>query len=316
MLFSEIYGSYFSVLAAVLEEAVSGTLTPERRDAIAGEKAFAESALRIVSALETGEWPLLDERLRTPVKHIPTMPLTTLQKRWMKALLSDPRIRLFEPPTTGLEDVEPLYDPDVFVYFDRYEDGDPYGDERYIRHFRTILTALREGRKLKIRFLGGKGRKHIWTCVPHRLEYSSKDDKFRLVITSFPNASYINVARITSCALLEPYTPEEHGEPVRETKTLTLELIDERNALERAMLHFSHLEKETRRLDEKRYAITLRYDRDDEIEMLIRVLSFGPMLRVTSPESFIEKIRERLKKQRSLNKEAKLFDDSQKRVSL
>ena len=79
-----------------------------------------------------------------------------------------------------------------------------------------------------------------------------------------------------------------------------MELIDERNALERAMLHFSHLEKETRKLDKNHYSITLRYDHDDETEMLIRVLSFGPMLRVTSPESFIEKIRERLKKQRVL----------------
>ena len=48
--------------------------------------------------------------------------------------------------------------------------------------------------------------------------------------------------------------------------------------------------------------IALRYDRDDETEILIRVLSFGPMLRVTSPESFIDKIRERLVKQRALNK--------------
>ena len=64
------------------------------------------------------------------------------------------------------------------------------------------------------------------------------------------------------------------------------------------MLHFSHLEKETVRLDENHYRITLSYEADDETEILIRVLSFGPMLRVTSPERFIGLIRERLRKQK------------------
>jgi hypothetical protein len=300
MLFSEVYGSYFNVLAAALREAARGALTAKRLAEIADEKAFGESAARITQALGSGEWPLLDENFRATVKHSPTMPLTTLQKRWLKSLLADPRIKLFDPPPLNLDDVEPLYPPDVFVYFDRYTDGDPYGDENYVRNFRAVLAALRERRKLRVRFLGGKGRAHTWTCIPHKLEYSPKDDKFRLVVASSPNASLINVARITSCEILEPYDPAERREPVREIETLSLELIDERNALERVMLHFSHLEKETRRLDEKRYAVTLRYDRDDETEMLIRVLSFGPMLRVLSPESFVEKIRERLTRQKNL----------------
>lgn len=80
---------------------------------------------------------------------------------------------------------------------------------------------------------------------------------------------------------------------------MVLELNDERNALERAMLHFSHLEKETVKLEEQQYRITLRYDRDDENELLIRVLSFGPMLRVISPDSFITQIKYRLQKQKS-----------------
>jgi len=309
MLFSEIYGSYFNVLTSILEEAIAGTLTQNRIDEIAAEKAFSESSLRIASALETGEWPLLNRSFGTPVKNVPTMPLTILQKRWMKALLGDPRIKLFAPPAEGLEDVKPLYSQDVFEYFDRYGDGDPYDDERYVARFRTILSAIKNRRKVRIVFHGGKGKEHSWDCIPHNLEYSPKDDKFRLEITmpsKDPNREYshaiINLARIKSCEMEKILEPEEGHEPIRETETLSLELTDERNALERAMLHFSHLEKETRKLDEDRYSITLRYDRDDETEMLIRVLSFGPKLRVTSPESFIEKIRERLKKQRDLNK--------------
>ena len=132
MLFSEIYGSYFNVVAAVLSEASDGKLTDRRMTELVWEKAFAESALAIPAALKSGTWPLLDQEYHSILHHKPTMPLTMLQKRWLKALLSDPRIALFDPDTTGLEDVDPLYAQDTFILFDQYADGDPYGDPAYI----------------------------------------------------------------------------------------------------------------------------------------------------------------------------------------
>ena len=68
--------------------------------------------------------------------------------------------------------------------------------------------------------------------------------------------------------------------------------------MSRALLHFSHFEKETVRLEDRLYQITLRYDHGDETELLIRVLSFGPMLRVLSPDSFAELVRERVERHR------------------
>lgn len=299
MLFHEVYGSYFRVVASVMKEAVQGTLTAEQLYRFVREKAFAESVLTIPAALQSGEWPLLNETMHTPLHHSPTMPLTTLEKRWLKALLLDPRIRLFHPSTAGLEDVTPLFTPEMFVYFDRYSDGDPYEDSSYIECFQTVLTALREKRKLRVEFAGRHGRLCRWVCVPYRLEYSAKDDKFRLLTAGGANSVTVNLGRMTRCELLEPYSPKAYHPPQPRTETLVLELIDERNALERVMLHFSHLEKETVRLENGRYRLTLRYDREDETELLIRVLSFGPMLRVVAPDSFIEQIKYRLQKQTS-----------------
>ena len=42
------------------------------------------------------------------------------------------------------------------------------------------------------------------------------------------------------------------------------------------------------------------YDKDDETELLIRVLAFGPVMKVTEPESFIEQIKQRLRMQSNL----------------
>ncbi|BAK97706.1 hypothetical protein OBV_05080 [Oscillibacter valericigenes Sjm18-20] len=299
MLFSELYGGYFHAVAAVLKEAVAGTLTDQRMTEIIRGKAFAESVLTIPANLKNSTWPLLCKDNTTPLLNVPTMPLTTLQKRWMKALLLDPRIALFEPRAEGLEAVPPLFYPDTFVYFDQYNDGDPYEDAEYIDHFHTTLRALREHRKLKVWFRGHTGVRHSAECFPYRMEYSEKDDKFRLLTVGNRRCGVINMARLDSCELLEPYDPDLLHLPRRKTEALVLLLRDERNALERALLHFSHFEKETVRLEDRQYRITLRYEREDETELLIRVLSFGPMVQVISPDRFIALIRERLNRQES-----------------
>ena len=104
MLFSEVYGNYFNAIAAVLTRAAEGGLTGKELTAIVQEAAFGESLLTIPAALTDGRWPLLEKDLSTRLHHAPSMPLTALQKQWLKALLQDPRIRLFAPSEKGLED--------------------------------------------------------------------------------------------------------------------------------------------------------------------------------------------------------------------
>ncbi len=116
MLFSEVYGTYYQVVAQLLEKAVDGELTQETLLNTVREQGFEESVLTIPNALKSQAWPLITEDYHTPLSHKPTMPLTHLQKRWLKTLLNDPRIQLFNPPTEGLEDVEPLYPADAVVY--------------------------------------------------------------------------------------------------------------------------------------------------------------------------------------------------------
>lgn len=298
MLFHEIYGKYYQAVAEILKEAACHTLTDAKLRTIVEETAFAESNMTIPDALGSGRWPLLGNR--NVIHYPPTMPLTTLQKRWLKALLLDKRIALFQPDIRGLEDVPPLYTPDMLVYFDRYTDADPYDDPVYIRNFRTILAAIRNHQGLKIHAVNRRGKLQEWVCSPCRLEYSEKDDKFRLLAVHARNPVTLNLSRIADCVPLEPQWEHSGTLPPSSVKQLVLELTDYRNALERAMLHFSHLEKQTERLDEKHYRITLWYQNEDETELLIRVLSFGPMLRVVSPEDFALLVKKRVKLQMKL----------------
>lgn len=77
------------------------------------------------------------------------LPLTTLQKQFLKSISLDKRFALFtDGIIDGLDDVQPLYDEMDFYCFDLINDGDPYDSPEYITAFKTVLRALKENRKL------------------------------------------------------------------------------------------------------------------------------------------------------------------------
>jgi len=298
MLFHEIYGSYYQTVSLILQEAVRGTLTKKSLSGLIKKHAFGESSLNIPSGLTGEQWRLLHQDLTTPLTDEPKMPLTILEKRWLKALLLDPRVRLFTPDSAGFDEIAPLFTPDMFVYYDRYTDGDDYQDETYARNFRNIVTAIREKKNLLLEYESRDGSRNKMTVTPQYLEYSEKDDRFRLFARGKYRHWILNLSRIKECSLevaekrMPGRTPAEQA--------LRFELTDHRNAMERVQLHFSHLRKETKRLDEKHYQVTLYYDRQDETEMVIRLLSFGPVIRVTEPERIVQQLRERIERQGKL----------------
>ena len=298
MLFSEIYSSYFNAVAKILGLATESKLTGKALTEAIQEQAFEESVLVIPKALKSERWPLLTRTFETPLLEKPTMPLTDLQKQWLKALLKDPRIGLFSPSTEGLEDVEPLYDLESVVYFDRYGDGDPFQDRNYIRNFQTILQALRENGNVRIRYRAAGGNERRYDCRPIHLEYSGRDDKFRLIAEGWKRTLTLNLGRMITVERRETQETELGEFPEDGEREMTLELTDERDAMRRAIISFSDLEKETIRLDKKHYRIHLWYRQEDETDLLIRVLSFGPVLRVTEPPELLDQVIARLRRQR------------------
>lgn len=310
MLFHEIYGCYYRAVAQMLNLAIEGGLTEKKMYEIVAETAFEESSLIMIPALKKQEWQLLDENLHTPLKHTPDMPLTILEKRWMKTILLDKRVKLFlepVPENAELADTEPLLFPEDIVYFDRYVDGDDYDDPAYIANFRLIRQAIAERRKLKVTFLNSREQKRCEILEPVQLEYSDKEDKFRVLCADRQSIKTVNLGRIVQCELLEDTFPENVRLKDREKKVLKFILTDERNALERAMMKFSHYKKEVERRDAENYLVTLEYDVDDETDVLIQILSFGSYIEVTAPDRMREELRKRMERQMALVDEFATF---------
>ena len=166
-IFSEIYGTYFRIAAKLLENETTDEKTVHKTVLSEG---FRDSVLFMPQKLIPGDedWGLFsrlpDGKLKRITKNPPVKILTKLQKMWLKAKLSDPRIRLFADDETlekldrRLGDIKPLYRSEQFSFTDRFSDSDDYFSEEYIRNFRTVLDAVKYRKILHTRFVTGHGK--------------------------------------------------------------------------------------------------------------------------------------------------------------
>ena len=299
MIFSELYSAYYNAIASIIAELIEGEHSEKELQKVVSERAFGESVLTIMPSFKSEKWQLVHPDMTTALEHKPTMPLTILQKQWLKAITLDPRIKLFGVDIPGLEDVEPLFTQEDYHVYDKYSDGDPFEDEEYIRQFRVILEAMRNGTQIKFEMTNRFGKPMFIRCHPVRLEYSEKDDKFRLVTAGWRSVSTVNLAKIRACVHYTGEKPLDNEEREKQYDIITLKVTDERNALERVMLHFAHFEKQAEKLNKNTYLLKIKYAHDDEPEMVIRILSFGPLVEVIGSENFKKLVIEKLKKQKN-----------------
>jgi len=317
-LFSEIYSCYYQVMRHLLSSRDAMTIQ-EIRARISSE-GFEESLLSIIPKLESGAWNLFDRKgelylskLNSPL----IVPLSDLERSYLKALLSDPRIGLFLEPEQletlqdMLSDTLPLWRPEQFFYYDRFADGDPYDDEKYRQNFRILLQAQKNRQYVDIDYNAPNGNRIHHHYVPARLEYSVKNDKFRLLAlkqngNGKMRLEILNIARIQSVGSEEKTlsSPVDLNALIQSSyykEPLRLRIVNERNALERAMLHFANYEKNTVKIDEKTYECLIYYNQNMETELLIEVMSFGPMLTVLGSEKFLGLLKARLERQASIS---------------
>lgn len=314
-LFSEIYSCYYSVVSKILN---SAPITGKQMDFLIHTNAFAESSLYLMPKLSRdGSWGLLiekDGKLCSRLKNMPVLPVTNIEKCWLKSLINDSRIHLFLEENTFLElseklrDIKPLYRQEHFRLFDIFNDGDNYSDEKYIKHFKTVLSAIEKRRILNIEFSSGKGQHITGRYLPYRLEYSQKNDKFRVyaaLIRGEKTVSLgtINISRIRNITPTEQIYPDSADMTKifrwkRCDEPITLEISNERNGVERFMMEFAGFEKRTEFYEATEKCIaSLWYDKQDETEIIIRILSYGPILKVIGPDKILLQVKERIYRQ-------------------
>lgn len=321
-LFSEIHSRYFYIISQVLQTAAGRSLAAGEIAAMVADHGFAETAMSLTPALLNSgheSYCLLTNepsgQLRPVTRNLPPLMLTTLQQRWLKAIIADKRFALFTSDCEQslyrslLADVEPLYNPDHLLPVDMANDGDDYGSQEYRDLFATLLTAIQSGKVLFITYESGKGNRLSAYFAPYKLEYSLKDDKFRLVGVRIRQKKLrslykLNLARITSATVMDWQAPRDlagYVQSLRMPQPVEIEITNERNGFERIFTQLSNFERISE-YDEntKTCHMKIYYYEVDEMELLITLLSFGPVIRVVGPAGFKRQLVERIAGQKQL----------------
>ncbi|WP_346355279.1 WYL domain-containing protein [Azotosporobacter soli] len=320
-LFSEIHSRYFFIISEVLKRAALAPLSADDIAALVAQLGFAETPLSLTLPLlgsDASGYCLLKEAdgLYSPVSlNLPSQPLTTLQQRWLKTILADPRCALFLPAPLqqqlhdSLSEVAPLYDEEQVLALDRASDGDDYASPDYRSRFAVLLQAIQAKRVVLITYESGKGNRLSAYFAPYKLEYSQRDDKFRLIALRMRQQKArslykLNLSRITSVTETDWSAPPGLASAVqalRLPEPVEIEISNERNGFERIFTQLSSFER-TSEFDEETQTCRMKiyYYEVDEMELLITLLSFGPVIRVLGPERFKTPFVERIAKQRQL----------------
>lgn len=311
-LFSEINCAYFNVTEKILRRK---TVTISDIRDIISRNGFSETMLFLEPELiGKNSIGLLTEQngvYTSILKKEPHIPLTEVQKRWLCAVLNDKKSSLFldreqKAELYKLLGAELLFDGGFIRFFDRFTDGDDFEDESYIRNFRNILRSIHENRLVRISFQTRKNARVTHYFLPEKLEYSSKNDKFRVHVIRYNKTQpiergIINLSHITSSELTD-IIAENRLYKTPSKKEVTVKVSNERNAVNRFMMEFAELERISDFDDEtKECTVTMKYDAKDETEILIRILSFGPVVEVVGDDGLRELVADRVRRQGELN---------------
>lgn len=311
-LFHEIYGNSFRAVKEILNEASKKSLSEKEMIELLQRKKLSNVSYFVISNLIGGKWNLLKKegnKWGSKVVPLKELPLTKLQKCWIKSILEDERMNLFlekkeiEDLKMQLKEEKEIFHTEDILYFDQYEDGDNFKNKKYQHHFKQIEKAIKEKKLLNISFYNRRKKECNGIFIPYHLEYSLKDNKIRVytvrILSNSKDPMILNLSRIIEVSQLkDSYDLKRIPQRKLCKEPIVFELSKERNSIERAMLHFANYEKKTEyNPNTEKYICSIYYDKNEETELLIRILSFEPMAKVLEPKHFLKQVKQRVKKQ-------------------
>lgn len=251
------------------------------------------------------------------------VPLSTMEIRWLKTIIHDKdnRIKLFmsAPEIAVLEDLLKRYAPTLsplpmekIVFFDRF-----HFPENSPKHIASVLATLLEGiydqKTVHIKYHTMKNRVKIGEFRPIVLEFSKRNNRFQGFFQECgSNIIYtMNVSRIETADETETsfdYAAAEqalHAFREENATSVTVEFYNVRNIVDRILTEFSPWKKLCSYDPESElYTLTVFYQKQDEVDLVVRLLGYGGNLRIVNKEHPIcKEIQSRMNRQMELIRE-------------
>lgn len=236
-----------------------------------------------------------------------TVPLTYWEIRWLKTVLNDKKISIFLSDETVNsilsilpDDIKPI-DTDKTICFDRYH---PEENTLNKELYNLYLSALNNNTVIHIKHTDGAYTNSDKDYIPEYIEYSKRDDKFRLIVKDAVTGiqSRVLCENILEISLTDKHYQSDSVCHEMEKYSVTLSFKDVKNIPDRILSEFSPWEKTCEFNSETEvYKLTIYYYKHDEPGLIVRIMSYGGNIEITDKNhSIYLNIRKRLLEQQKL----------------
>ncbi len=249
------------------------------------------------------------------------VPVSKMELRWLKTIIQDNIIKLLMSDSEIMEinkllkQYTPAFSPlpmEKVIYFDRF-----HLPESKTKHMKSILSTILEGiydqKTIIIKYHTMKNRVKIGEFRPIVLEFSKRNNRFQGFFQECGSDRIytMNVSRIETADETDTsfdYTSAKQALlSFREenTTSVTVEFYDVRNIADRMLTEFSPWKKLcSYNCTTELYTLTIFYQKQDEVDLVIRLLGYGGNIRFTDKEHPIFKeILARMNRQMDLIRE-------------
>ena len=247
------------------------------------------------------------------------LPLTTLEIRWIKTILSDERIVCFFSErqldfikvymNTEYPEITPL-PVNNLVNFDKHIPIDSIEKSAEQSLITTLIKAINQKMLVDITYVTRYGKEIVGEFKPIVIEFSKRNNKFQAQMQSCENNRFysINLSQIISLTIVpdefEYFETLQNYEKHRELneRSVDIQFYDVRNTADRILTEFSPWKKYCEYDREtKIYTLQLFYQKDEELDLVVRLMGYGGNIHFVNKEhSIAREILRRYEKQRSI----------------
>ena len=247
------------------------------------------------------------------------LPLTTLEIRWIKTILSDERIVCFFSErqldfikvymNTEYPEITP-FPVNNLVNFDKHIPIDSMEKLAEQSLITTLIKAINQKMLVDITYVTRYGKEIVGEFKPIVIEFSKRNNKFQAQMQSCENNRFysINLSQIISLTIVpdefEYFETLQNYEKHRELneRSVDIQFYDVRNTADRILTEFSPWKKYCEYDREtKIYTLHLFYQKDEELDLVVRLMGYGGNIHFVNKEhSIAREILRRYEKQRSI----------------
>lgn len=223
-----------------------------------------------------------------------------LEKSWLNGMIQEPVVQAL----LGKETVEKLEDAlievkegsnEVIEFTNKVKNDFDIDLEKISKDFYTILEGIINEKPILYSNVDRNGNEYNnQLALPIRIEYSLKDDKFRAslysleeqrsIMVNLHTLKEVKIAHNVSSKIKREDVLKKLKEKKYSEVPITIELEDIRGAMERCFMSFSSFERNSRNISENKYEIDIYYYTFEEDEVIRKIMSLGPYVKVKSPD--------------------------------